>query len=178
MSTGDPRDTNITTEITTITTDGAGDIKLDDADLTAAAGLANMSITTTAGSSLSGILPSIPGLTSEEQKELDNLKAERDRGKKQAKLNKLKSYPSDVREKLTEMLRLKEAIEDINNTEANKSPREVELEAKNNNMLFSSGFGTIFLNTSIFPQISELTYEDIANAHAEQTLEEEISTQP
>ncbi len=161
----------------TITVVDGSDISVGDTFTTSGGTTFPVITTTTIGDGLvfGGNSLTTGGLNAEEQKELTALQEERERNKKHAKLKKLKSYPAHIREEIVKVIQVREATKSINSAEAEKTPREVELETKKairNMVRIDDGIAD-----SIYfpPNIADLSYEEIAKAHAEQILEEEIS---
>lgn len=123
------------------------------------------------------------GLSPEEKKELEELEREHAIKLKTERLSIFKKMDGSIRQSVINALIWKETMEAMNAATVEKSQRQVDLEAKN--VLFKNMFihtqgsnwtyntGTdLFFNGIALPQ--GVTVEELKQAHADATLEEEV----
>lgn len=121
------------------------------------------------------------GLTEDEKKEHAQLQAEWENERKNAKLNEFKKLPTELRQFVINAFTWSDHVKKINETTVPKSARLEELTTKDNTGRLhtqgswtthtTAGFMNIFAN---LPLPDGVKLEELANAHSEQCIEEEI----
>jgi hypothetical protein len=125
------------------------------------------------------------GLTAEEEKELEELKAQHAGLIKAAKLSVFKKLPSDMRQFVINNLEWEDRVAEIESATTEKSTRLQELENRDRRVFINNGqsfSGTNWHDANIgnFPIARTirlpdgLTANDLRQAHVEATLEEEV----
>lgn len=124
-------------------------------------------------------------LTPEERKEYDELREQWNIEVKIAKLAKFKKLPTDLRQFVVNTIYWVEAMRKINNVTVPISERLNELSNRSSfvRLNSSSSLNAIPIYTSNYSAMSEslniplpdgISFEDLKNAHIEQTMEEEM----
>jgi hypothetical protein len=148
---------------------------------------------TSAGSGLASIQwPPGPGLTSEEIKELDQLEIEAKAFIKQSKLNKFKGFPSHLRQEVVDDAYIRDLIASLGNENEKNFPDAARLNHLRNKKQNYNYPGQVHISSSSYFHydglvngsfvskyehiLKHFTTEELAKAHAEACLEEDIST--
>ena len=122
-------------------------------------------------------------LSPAEQLELEHLNTERDNLLKINRLNKFKSWPHTVRETVVEYIKTMKLVDDITSEDLGEEhlhidKRIAELRAKSSSIsyIYVSAADQMYVHPYVVNQLLSLfSKEELLNAHAEQSLEEQLS---
>lgn len=136
--------------------------------------------------------PPGPSMTPEESKELEELEKEAKAFIKQTKLNKFKAFPRHLRQEVVDDCYTRDLASDLGNTSEKDFPDAARLNNLRNKKNMHSHLGQIHVSSSSYFQYEHLvsgtyvskydsilkhfTTEELAKAHAEACLEEDINT--
>lgn len=114
------------------------------------------------------------GLDEDEQKELDELRKQREEDIKQKRLSVFKALPQSLRQKIVDEILIGRAINEMHETNVDKSERQVELECAglpHNYLVITDPWGMSFPRR-YSDVLKWFTEDEIINAHNDACAEE------
>lgn len=133
-------------------------------------------------SQLSQMLQGLSSISAQEKQELEQLRQQNKLETKTLRLVIFKKLPSDLRQYVINSFMWKESVGEMNNTVADKSERQKELENKESFSMFGQGVHTssgssFFISPEWITGVTlpeGITIEDLKQAHLQACLEEEV----